>query len=66
MGVLAARRRPGRAVDADRCSSAYPDYHRPDEARVRRHRVVIGAHPVITKTAEQAAAEAAAQPRRTP
>ncbi|TDC85741.1 helix-turn-helix domain-containing protein [Actinomadura sp. 7K507] len=52
-----------RLADAVRRLAA--DYHRPDEARVRRHRVVIGAHPVITKTPEQAAAEAAAQPRRT-
>ncbi|MFI0355840.1 ArsR/SmtB family transcription factor [Actinomadura sp. 9N407] len=40
-------------------------HHRPDEPRARRHHVVIGAHPVITKTPEQAAAEAAgaAEPR---
>jgi DNA-binding transcriptional ArsR family regulator len=32
-------------------------HHRPDEPASRRHRVVIGAHPVITRTPDQAAAE---------
>lgn len=35
-------------------------HHRPDEPKARRHRVLLGAHPAITKTPEQAGAEAAA------
>jgi DNA-binding transcriptional ArsR family regulator len=46
-----------RLADAVRRLAA--EHHRPDEPRARRHRVMIGAHPVITKAPGQAAAEAA-------
>lgn len=40
-------------------------HHCPDEPKARRHRVVIGAHPAITKSTSEAAAEAAAHRPRT-
>lgn len=39
-------------------------HHQPADPRARRFRVMVGAHPAITKTAVQAAADAARTPDR--
>ncbi|MFF5258336.1 ArsR/SmtB family transcription factor [Actinomadura viridis] len=45
------------AGDALRRLAAH--HHSPGDPKARRHRIVVGAHPVITKSAAQAAAESA-------